>query len=394
MASVKGWCPNLYAPMDTGDGVLLRVKPFGGRLSVAQARALAAIAPGAIELTNRANLQLRGASAESAPALAQALVAAGLADADPGREARRNLIAPPLLGDDPTIPAGALGWRDALAGVLDSAGTLPGKFGLVLEAGGVLPLAGVEGDITLRLAADGTAWLRLQEAPWQARGATPGQVATLVEAFRASGAKRMRGAVERLGAAALFAAAGLVPEATASAAPAVPEVLGFHPYPGGARGGFGLMPEFGVLDGAGLLALADLAERFGDGTLRLTPWRAVLLGGVTQPAALAAEAAGWVTDPADPRRRIIACPGSEGCASGLAPVRRDARALLAQGAVPARGLLHLSGCAKGCAHPAPAAAVLVAGRDGYALLRQAHAGDTPLRSGLTLAEAAAELENE
>lgn len=392
MASVKGWCPNLYAPMDTGDGVLLRVKPFGGRLSVAQARALAAIAPGAIELTNRANLQLRGASAEGAPALAQALVAAGLADADPGREARRNLIAPPLLGDDPTIPAGAPGWRDALAGVLDSAGTLPGKFGLVLEAGGVLPLAGVEGDITLRLAADGTAWLRLQEAPWQARGATPGQVATLVEAFRASGAKRMRGAVERLGAAALFAAAGLVPEATASAAPAAPEVLGFHPYPGGARGGFGLMPEFGVLDGAGLLALADLAERFGDGTLRLTPWRAVLLGGVTQPAALAATAVGWVTDPADPRRRIVACPGSEGCASGLAPVRRDARALLAQGAVPARGLLHLSGCAKGCAHPAPAAAVLVAGRDGYALLRQAYAGDTPLRSGLTLAEAAAELE--
>ena len=66
MSSVKGWCPNLYAPMDTGDGVLLRVKPFGGRLSAAQARALAAIAPGAIELTNRANLQLRGASAEGA----------------------------------------------------------------------------------------------------------------------------------------------------------------------------------------------------------------------------------------------------------------------------------------------------------------------------------------
>ncbi|WBV43431.1 precorrin-3B synthase [Pseudoroseomonas cervicalis] len=392
MSSVKGWCPNLYAPMDTGDGVLLRVKPFGGRLSVAQARALAAIAPGAIELTNRANLQLRGASAESAPALAQALVAAGLADADPGREARRNLIASPLLGDDPTIPAAAPGWRDALAGVLDSAGTLPGKFGLVLEADGVLPLAGVEGDITLRLAADGTAWLRLQEAPWQARGAKPEQVAALVEAFRASGAKRMRGAVAQLGAAALFAAAGLVPEPAPAAAPAAPEVLGFHPYPGGARGGFGLMPEFGVLDGAGLHALADLAERFGDGTLRLTPWRAVLLGGVRQPVALAAAAMGWVTDPADPRRRIVACPGSEGCASGLAPVRRDARALLAQGAVPARGLLHLSGCAKGCAHPAPAAAVLVAERDGYALLRQARAGDTPLRSGLTLAEAAAELE--
>lgn len=392
MTSIKGWCPNLYAPMDTGDGVLLRVKPFGGRLSTAQARALAAIAPGAIELTNRANLQLRGASAEGAPALARALVAAGLADTDPGREARRNLIAPPLLGDDPTIPATAPGWRDALAGVLEEAGTLPGKFGLVLDAGGVLPLAGVEGDITLRLAADGTAWLRLQESPWQARGATLGQVAALVEAFRASGAKRMRGAVAQLGAASLFATAGLVPEATAPAASAAPEVLGFHPYPGGARGGFGLMPEFGVLDAAGLLALADLAERFGDGALRLTPWRAVLLGGVTQPAALAAEAAGWVTDPADTRRRIVACPGSEGCASGLAPVRQDARALLAQGAVPARGLLHLSGCAKGCAHPAPAAAVLVAERDGYALLRQARAGDTPLRSGLTLAEAAAELE--
>ncbi|MCQ4161748.1 precorrin-3B synthase [Roseomonas sp. GC11] len=392
MSMVRGWCPNLFAPMDTGDGVLLRVKPFAGRLTAAEARALAEIAPGAIELTNRANLQLRGATAASAPALAQAILAAGLADPEPGREARRNLNASPLLGDDPSLMPQTAAWRAALEDILAGAGALPGKFGLVLDGGGVLPLAGVEADITLRLAPDGTALLRLQDCPWQARGATPASVAALVEIFRASGARRMRGTLAARGAEALFAAAGLRPE-PAPAQEAAPEALGFHPYPGLGRGAFGLMPEFGVLEAGGLRALAALAEGFGDGTLRLTPWRVVLLAGVTRPAALRAAAAGWVTDPADPRRRVVACPGSAGCASGLAETRADARRLLARGAVPQEGLLHLSGCAKGCAHPGPAAVVLVAAPGGYALLRQGRAGDPPQRTGLTLAQAAAELES-
>ena len=42
MSRRRGWCPSLYDPMATGDGLLVRVKPPGARLSAAAARALAA----------------------------------------------------------------------------------------------------------------------------------------------------------------------------------------------------------------------------------------------------------------------------------------------------------------------------------------------------------------
>src|SRR5262249_13887694 len=83
----------------------------------------------------------------------------------------------------------------------------------------------------------------------------------------------------------------------------------------------GLGLAYGRLDTIVLRALADLARRYGDATLRLTPWRAVLIPGVeiAQAQALRGEAAalGMVSDADDPRRRIAACVGSDGCASAL-----------------------------------------------------------------------------
>ncbi len=65
----KGWCPGALKPMETGDGLLARVRAPRGRLSLDQAAALsdAAIAcgNGAIGLTVRANLHLRGLSERS-----------------------------------------------------------------------------------------------------------------------------------------------------------------------------------------------------------------------------------------------------------------------------------------------------------------------------------------
>jgi len=89
--------------MPSGDGLLVRVKPPGGRLPAAALRAIADGAirygNGAIDLTSRGNLQIRGLSAGSAPSFAEAMVAAGLADADPERERRRNVIAVPPYDD-------------------------------------------------------------------------------------------------------------------------------------------------------------------------------------------------------------------------------------------------------------------------------------------------------
>ncbi|MXP64152.1 precorrin-3B synthase [Roseomonas sp. M0104] len=394
--TVRGWCPTLFEPMASGDGLLLRVKPRAARLTATQARALAEAAArygnGWLDLTHRANLQVRGLRPETVAPFTEAMLDAGLADPDPGVERRRSIVAPPLLGADSAIPASAADWLAALEALLadQTLAALPSKFGLVLDGGGALPLHGVEADLILRLGASGAA-LHLPGADLHAPGATPAAVAALLRAFLAiPGARRMRDSVRRAGAPALFAAAGLRAEPASAPGPA-PQPIGCHRL--GVHAALGLGIPFGALPAVTLGHLAHLAERHGDGTLRLTPWRALLLPGLADPAPVLAAATGLIADPADPRLRLRACPGTQGCASGLADTRADAATLLGMGAVPRMGLLHLSGCAKGCAHPAPAAVTLVAEAEGrYALIRHGRAGDPPARAGLTLAEAAAELE--
>ena len=62
--AIKGWCPTLLSPMQSGDGWLARVKPSAGVLTAAAVRLIADAARrhgnGHIDLTSRANLQVRG----------------------------------------------------------------------------------------------------------------------------------------------------------------------------------------------------------------------------------------------------------------------------------------------------------------------------------------------
>ncbi|MDI9653445.1 precorrin-3B synthase, partial [Burkholderia cenocepacia] len=75
-------CPGLVRVVAAADGGLCRIKLPGGRLDARQARAIAAAArrygSGAIDATNRANLQLRGIRDGATDALTHALLDAGL----------------------------------------------------------------------------------------------------------------------------------------------------------------------------------------------------------------------------------------------------------------------------------------------------------------------------
>ena len=41
---IQGWCPGALRPMASGDGLVVRVRAHGGRLSQAQARGIADLA--------------------------------------------------------------------------------------------------------------------------------------------------------------------------------------------------------------------------------------------------------------------------------------------------------------------------------------------------------------
>ena len=103
---IKGWCPGAWRPMATGDGWLVRVRPLLGELSREQVLALCDAAEtfgsGLIELTSRANLQLRGVTDESWPPLMAFLVEHQLVSADPEAERQPQLMLAPAWqkGDD------------------------------------------------------------------------------------------------------------------------------------------------------------------------------------------------------------------------------------------------------------------------------------------------------
>jgi precorrin-3B synthase len=359
----RGWCPTVHAPMPSGDGLLVRVKPPLGCLSPAQARALAAAAArdgnGVIELTSRANLQVRGLAPDSAGRFARAMVDAGLAAPDPAVEGRRSVAVLPL--PDPATARVAAALEGALAQD-DALAALPAKFGFAVA------LPAIAADVRLHPAAAGWAvWP--DGAARAAHTAAPVAAALRVaHAFLtvAQGARRMRD----VPAASVFAAARLRPELPAPAPPLPPPTIG------ALVGGFGVGLPFGAMDAATLDRLAAC------GPLHVTPWRALIIAAAAAPP----DDPALILDPADPRRALTACPGRPACASAQADVRADA--LLLAGRFPGLAL-HVSGCAKGCAQPRPAPLTLVAGADGYALVRDGTTADPPVAHGLSLAQLAA-----
>jgi sulfite reductase beta subunit-like hemoprotein len=146
--------------------------------------------------------------------------------------------------------------------------------------------------------------------------------------------------------------------------------LGFH----GAGGGwFGVGLPFGSAAHAEWVALAELAERFGAATVRMTPGREVLIVGVRRElAARLAEVAsrlGFITEPGDPRKQVVACSGAPACSSAYGETRSLASALGVelQPLLAAGATLHVSGCEKGCASRAVADVSIVLAQAGARL---------------------------
>ncbi|MEJ2410196.1 MAG: cobalamin biosynthesis protein CobG [Novosphingobium sp.] len=372
---VKGWCPCAWRPMETGDGLLMRVKPRLSRLTRAQGLALCELAArfgnGIIDISRRAHLQIRGVAETDSPALLAELLALDLVDAGPRMERLRNvLIAPDWTEGDDTHRIAC-----DLFGRLDRLPDLPGKAGFVIDAGAAPVLIGESGDFRVERGADGGLILRADGRSAGAaapRGGEADMLIALAHWFCESGGPA-KGRMKRHD-------APLPDWAAGTAAPAAgrvrirPGPLTLGAAPATAHGvAFGQV-EAEVLAGA----LADP----GVAALRITPWRVVVIEGARQGAV-----AGLIADAADPLLDAYACPGAPACPQASVATRDLAR-LLAP-AVP--GTLHVSGCAKGCAFPQPAETVLT-GRDGrFDLARHARAGSPAQLTDLSPAEVLAHL---
>ncbi|MFC4056287.1 precorrin-3B synthase [Actinomadura syzygii] len=340
-------CPGALQTHDAADGALARVRTPGGAVSAARLRTVGGAArelgADVVELTSRANLQVRGV--RDPAALAERLAAAGLLPSA-SHERVRNIVASPLggrgvrgvLATDPLVTALDLELcgRPRLAG-------LPGRFlfalddgsgdvaslgaDVALTPGGVL-LAGyrlvLSGDPVAVMIAAAEAFLDVRGDAWRLAEVPDGP----------------RRVADLLG-------------GTLADAPRVPAPPAPHAGIVEQRGGLvalEVVPPLGRLSGTQAEALADVADE-----VRLTPWRSIVLRDLRRDDAhrhaVHLRQHGFATDPDSPWVGVTACTGSPGCAKSEGDVQGAARRWVGGLSRAPETPVHWTGCDRNCGMP-------------------------------------------
>ncbi|MGY1827916.1 precorrin-3B synthase [Blastococcus sp. SYSU DS0541] len=370
-------CPGALQTHSAADGELARVRVPGGLLDAGQLRVLGVAAvelgDGALELTSRGNVQLRGLRRGSAAELGGRLAAAGLLPSD-SHETARNLLGSVLSGRAGGL-LDARGWVRAFDVAMcadPSLAALPGRF-LATFDDGRGDVAALGGDVGLLALSPGVIALTLAGVDSGLRAGPSDAVSLALAATRALLAERAEqgGTAWRLaelvdGAARVAARVAASLELQAGARTEVPAEPRVRPI--GAvrqddgRTALAAVVPLGRLTAAHLSLLADLAAE-----AQLTPWRGVVVPDLADGSAapLLVEA-GLVLHPASPWTRVTACAGLPGCAKSLADVRADATAAVVVGSLPAGGARqHWAGCERRCGRPGGAVVDVVATGSGY-----------------------------
>jgi precorrin-3B synthase len=376
-AEIKGFCPGVATPMETGDGLLARLLP-PEPIPIQAFQILCAAASehgnGVLEVTQRGSLQIRGLSAASAQTFADVIAALGI-----GQDRGPPLLTSPLLG----IEADGLIDSNTLTSALRIAlarrpniGSLSPKVSVLIDGGGKLHLDAVPADIRLRavsascfelgVAGDASSAVRLGQISTEDVIPTVGKLlAQIANQGARARAKDLLSASHE--------PAPFTRRPTADS-------IGLHLLRDGtvARG-FGL--AFGHTTARTLIRFAQAAADRGAISIRPAPGRALLAIGLKGSNAAEdlnaiARAEGFIIETTDPRRHVIACAGAPACASATLPTRQLAPAVanVVRSLVGTEKIVHLSGCTKGCAHPTPAAVTIV-GPDHWLL--NGRASDAP-----------------
>ncbi len=363
-AMIKGWCPGALSPMVSGDGLVVRIRPRYAQLTQSQIVGLCDAAEsfgsGVIDLTNRANLQLRGVTQHSFPLLIKSLSDLDLVDACPNIEAKRNLlVAFDWLEGDETHEITSL-----LLSRLSELPDLPSKIGFAIDAGDAPILTNDSADFRIERDDCGRLMFRAEGhasgTPLKSAEDAVSMLINITYWFMETGGE-LSGRMSRHRV--------QLPEwAQAVTSPAQSrsfETLGKHSL--GAV--YGL--PFGQIHA---VDLKNAVEQSGALNIRLTPWRRIVLENAS-----VLHYKGLLSEDNYAELFANACSGAPYCSQATVETRKLAKKL--SGAMS--GHVHVSGCAKGCAYPHKAK-VCLTGRNGlYDVAFSARAGETPQLINLT-----------
>lgn len=371
---------------------MCRLRIPGGIVTAHQAHEVAAIAEecggGYVDVTTRANLQIRMIPADKAAEVVMRLGEIGLLPRGTGADNIRNITASPTVGIDrnewvdtrPIVRAlhhHILNTRDLFG--------LPRKFNISIDGGGSIGVLEETNDIALSVVRIGEEYrfrLGLGGITGHHDLATASDVALLpseivkvcdaiLRVFIAHGDRtdrkkaRLKYLLDQWGharfleevEAVLGAKLPRFDVAAMQRPPATDRLahVGLHAQRQVGLHYLGVVVPAARIGADQLRGLADLAQRQGNGELRLTVWQNLLIPGVADlPATLDALAGiGFTTDASSLRAGLVACTGSVGCKFAAADTKGDGQNILVWLEeritldVPLN--IHLTGCHHSCA---------------------------------------------
>ena len=400
-------CPGLFYATPAQDGVLSRIRIPGGILTAQQCEAIATLADqfggGYVQITNRANVQIREIQTGIAADTLTQLQELGLASPVVEVDQIRNIMSSPTAGIDcyellDTRPL-VMGW-DQYISTHPHLGILSAKFSVCFDGGGSVSVRDRPNDIGLVAVKDqGNVYFRLQLSVGE-RGDAPCDVGVLVKPedsllVLAALAEVYYGWTVQLGDCAvthrrkprfrqlmndwgveayLQTVENRLPfswqRCDVSTATPVNSYghIGVHPQRQPGASYIGVVLPLGQLGTQQLRGLAALAKH-GSGTLRLTPWQNVLIPDIPHQqftqVQQTLEDLGLHWSATHPCSAIVACSGN-GCVSSATDTKRHALILTAhleQHITLDHPInIHFSGCEKSCAqhHPSDIALLGVA----------------------------------
>lgn len=382
------------------DSYMCRLRIPNGILTHWQFVAAADIAErlggGALDITTRANLQIREIAPKNAPALIERLTEVGLCTRGSGADNIRNVTGSATAGIDPdelldTRPD-ARDWQHHILNCRAMFG-LPRKFNVSFDGGGAIPTLEETNDIGFQA-------IRVREGaphpagPWYRLtlgGITghkdfahdtgvivrPEEAITVADAIvrvfsdlgdRTNRAKaRLKYVLDDLGSEAFLGKVEAmlgVPLRRLEAKHVVPRLpvdrlahVGVHVQKQPGLNWIGVVAPAGRLSSAAARAVAEVARLCGDGDIRLTVWQNLLISGVPDgkiaEAKAMIEATGLSWSPGPVRAGLVACTGARGCRFANADTKGDALRIAEH--VEARLTMdqpvniHLTGCPNSCA---------------------------------------------
>jgi len=382
------------------DSFMLRLRVPGGILTTYQMRGLADMAEqwgsGRGDLTTRANLQIREFQPRDIVRVLSRVHELGLTSRGSGADNIRNITASPMSGIDPDELLDVSPFANALHHyILNSRDLygLPRKFNVAFDSGGSISVVADTNDI-------GFVAVRVGQGKSVPAGVyfrvllcgitghqqfasdcglliQPGQAvavaAAMIRVFTENGNRtdrkkaRLKYLVDQLGVEKFIAETGKklafplirFPETECEPRRPIDRAghIGVHAQSQPGLHCIGVAVPVGRLPVTQMRALADIADQFGSGELRLTVWQNLLIPNVpAQSVGIAVEclrAAGLDCTAGTVLRGTVACTGNKGCRYAATDTKSHAVELA--GVLDARFKidqpvnLHVTGCPHSCA---------------------------------------------